>query len=194
MRIFGIILAGGQARRMGGTDKGLVSLDGSPLVRHVLDRLSPQVEDVAISANGDLSRFANFDCQVLPDFDPLGPLSGVLSGLRWAVSVGADALVSTPVDAPFLPGDLVPQLLLAGAGQLAIANSDDCDHPVFALWPVALADDLARFLASGVKPKVTTFTDIHMANRAQFADPLAFLNINTAEDLAFAEAVIRGAA
>lgn len=194
MRIFGVILAGGQARRMGGVDKGLVSLDGQPLVQHVLDRLAPQVDDVAISANGDPFRFANLGCQILSDIESFGPLSGVLSGLRWAVSCGADALVSAPVDAPFLPGDLVPRLLLAGDGQLAIARSDNRDHPVFALWPVAFANDLAYFLASGVKPKVTAFTDMHMANRAHFPAPLAFLNVNTPEDLALAEAVIRGAA
>jgi molybdenum cofactor guanylyltransferase len=194
MRIFGVLLAGGQARRMGGVDKALMSLDGQPLIRHALDRLSPQVEDLAISANGDPARFAGMGCAVLPDASPMGPLSGILSALNWAAAEGAAAVVSAPVDAPFLPGDLVPQLLLAGGGGLTIAAAGGRDHPVFGLWPVGLAADLARFLASGEKPKVTTFTDRHAAARATFPDALAFLNLNTPEDLVHAERLIRGAA
>lgn len=194
MRIFGVILAGGQARRMGGADKAMLMLNGQPLIRHVWDRLSPQVETLAISANGDPDRFARFRCPVLPDDGSLGPLSGVLSALNWADRAGADAVVSTPVDAPFLPGDLVPQLLLAGDGRLAIATAAGRDHPVFALWPVTLAEDLARFLDSGAKAKVTAFTEAHHAARASFPDATAFLNLNTPEDLAHAEALIRGAA
>ena len=194
MRIFGVILAGGQARRMAGRDKALLALNGQPLIGHVLDRLAPQVAALAISANGDPARFAAFGCPVLPDADALGPLSGILAGLRWAADGGASALVSAPVDAPFLPGDLVPQLLLAGEGRLTLATSGGRDHPVVALWPVALADDLGRFLASGVKPKVTDFADAQGAARARFPDPQAFLNLNTPEDLAAAEALIRGAA
>jgi molybdenum cofactor guanylyltransferase len=194
MRIFGVLLAGGQARRMGSVDKALMSLNGRPLIRHALDRLSPQVEDLAISANGDPARFVAMGCPVLPDATPLGPLSGILSALHWATAQGATAVVSAPVDAPFLPGDLVPQLLLAGGGGLTIATADGRDHPVFGLWPVTLAADLARFLASGEKPKVTTFTDRHAAARAAFPDALAFLNLNTPEELAHAEQLIRGAA
>lgn len=193
MRIFGVILAGGQARRMGGTDKALLPLNGQPLIRHVHDRLSPQVEDLAISANGDPARFATLGCPVLPDAASLGPLSGILTALHWASAHGADALVSAPVDAPFLPGDLVPHLLLAGDGRLAIASTAVGDHPVFALWPTALTEDLAAFLASGAKPKVTSFTDTHTAARARFPDATAFLNLNTPEDLALAETLLRGA-
>ncbi len=197
MHIFGVILAGGQARRMGGADKALLPLDGGTLIRHVHDRLAPQVADLAISANGDPARFHSLGCPVLPDAEALGPLSGVLSALRWAAARGADDVVSAPVDAPFLPGDLVPQLLMAAEGSaagLAIASAAGRDHPVFALWPVALADDLARFLASGEKPKVTTFTDRHAAARAIFPDARAFLNLNSPQDLAQAQAAIQGAA
>ena len=194
MRIFGVILAGGQARRMGGADKALVRLGGQPLIRHVLARLSPQVEDLAISANGDPARFSDLGCTVLADADPLGPLSGILAALRWAGAKGAAAVVSAPVDAPFLPGDLVAQLLLAGGGGTAIATADGRDHPVCALWPVALAGNLAGFLASGAKPKVTAFTDAQGAARAPFPDPAAFINLNTPADLARAEAMMPGAA
>ncbi len=194
MRIFGVVLAGGQALRMGGADKAFLLLNGQTLIRHAVDRLSPQVEDLAISANGDPARFAGLGCPVLPDETPLGPLSGILSALHWAAALGATAVVSAPVDAPFLPGDLVPQLLLAGDGGLAVASADGRAHPVFGLWPVGLADSLARFLASGEKPKVATFTDRHAAARATFPDAVAFMNLNTPNDLAQASAMIRGAA
>ncbi len=194
MRVFGVLLAGGQARRLGGADKALLQLNGQTLIRLALDRLAPQVEELAISANGDPARFADLGCPVLPDATSLGPLSGILSALHWAATCGATSVVSAPVDAPFLPGDLVPQLLLAGNGGLAIAAAGGRDHPVFGLWPVSLAGELARFLASGEKPKVTTFTDRHAAARAVFPDPVAFINLNTPKDIAEAGALIRGVA
>lgn len=192
MRIFGVILAGGQARRMGGADKAFLPFAGDPLIRRVLDRFAPQVEAVAISANGDPARFAGFALAVLPDEAALGPLSGILSALDWAATAGADAVVSVPVDAPFLPGDLVPQLVLAAGAGPAIASQGGRDHPVFGLWPVALAEDLRAFLHSGVKPKVTDFCDRHSTARASFADATAFMNLNTPDDIGRAEALIRG--
>jgi molybdopterin-guanine dinucleotide biosynthesis protein A len=102
-------------------------------------------------------------------------------------------VVSVPVDAPFLPGDLVPQLLLAADGGPAIACTQGRDHPVFGLWPVTLRDDLRAFLASGVKPMVLDFCERVGAARAAFPDAVAFLNLNTAEDLASAETRLGGA-
>lgn len=196
MRIFGVILAGGRALRMGGTDKALLALAGRPLIAHVLDRLEPQVERVLISANGDAARFAGFGCPVVADDIPQGPLSGVLSALTAAAGMGATHVVSTPVDTPFLPGDLVPQLLLASESSsegMALAATGDGDHPATALWPVGLAAALAAYLEAG-EAKVTRFTDAHDAARARFPDPRAFLNLNAPEDLAAAEALLKGAA
>jgi len=196
LRIFGVILAGGKGRRMGGADKALLSLAGRPLLAHVLDRLEPQVEQVLISANGDPSRFAAFGCELVPDAAPQGPLSGILAALIRAKALGATHLVSTPVDTPFLPGDLTPQLLLAAETSpegIALARAEDGDHPATALWPVALRPALAEFLGAG-GAKVTRFTDAHCAARARFPDARAFLNINTPDDLAEAEALLRGAA
>lgn len=195
MRIFGVILAGGESRRMG-ADKAFVQLAGRPLIAHVLDRLEPQVERVLISANGDAARFAGLGRQVVADAKAHGPLSGVLAALTAAAAEGATHLVSTPVDTPFLPGDLVPQLLLAAEGSadgMALASDANGDHPATALWPVGLAPALASFLAEG-QAKVTQFTDAHHAACARFPDPRAFLNLNTPEDLADAEALLKGAA
>ncbi|MES2551255.1 MAG: molybdenum cofactor guanylyltransferase MobA [Pseudomonadota bacterium] len=195
MRIFGVILAGGEGRRMG-ADKAFVPLAGRPLIAHVLDRLEPQVESVLISANGDASRFAALGCRVVADAARQGPLSGVLSALQAAAGMGATHLVSTPVDTPFLPGDLVPQLLLAAENSpqgLALASDATGDHPATAIWPVGLAPALADFLAEG-QAKVTRFTEAHHAARASFPDARAFLNLNTPEDLVAAEALLKGAA
>ncbi len=179
-----------------GTDKALVPLAGRPLLAHVLDRLEPQVERVLISANGDPARFAAFGCPVVSDVTPQGPLSGILAAMTRAAQLGATHLVSAPVDTPFLPGDLVPQLLMAAEASsegLALARSTDGDHPATALWPIALAPALAAFLAEG-GAKVTLFVHAHHAARADFADARAFLNLNTPEDLAAAEALLKGAA
>ncbi|MCZ8078468.1 MAG: molybdenum cofactor guanylyltransferase [Rhodobacteraceae bacterium] len=194
MRIFGVILAGGQGRRMGGADKAMLALAGRPLIAHVTDRLEPQVERLAISANGDAARFAALRLPVLADLRSEGPLSGILSALDWAAPLGATAVVSAPVDAPFLPPDLVPRLILAGeaADGCALARSGGNDHPTFGLWPVALREPLRAFLASGEKTRVRSFADAQNAARADFPDDGAFANLNTPEDLAAAAARIGG--
>ena len=187
MRIFGTILAGGQGRRMGGADKALIPLAGRPLIAHVIDRLEPQVERLALSANGDPARLSRFGLPVLPDqATSQGPLSGLLAALDWAAPFGATHLVTAPTDAPFLPPDLTPRLLLAG--DLVLARSAGNDHPTFGLWPVPLRVDLRAFLASGAKTSVRAFADAHHAARADFPDDGAFTNLNTPQDLATAEA------
>lgn len=177
---------------MGGVDKAFVPLAGRPLIAHVRDRLEPQVERLAISANGDPGRF-DMGLTVLPDDQALGPLAGLLAALRWAEPLGATAVLSAPVDAPFLPADLCPRLCLAAetATQgLAIAHAGGRDHPTFGLWPVGLAAPLAAFLASGAKPKVMDFAAAHGAALAGFPDARAFDNLNTPDDLARAQALI----
>lgn len=179
-----------------GADKAFVQLAGRPLIGHVLDRLEPQVDRVLISANGDPARFAGFGCHVVADVAPQGPLSGVLAALTVAAAQGATHLVSAPVDTPFLPGDLVPQLLLAAETSpngLALAADATSPHPATAIWPVGLAPALAAFLAEG-HAKVTRFTEAHHAAHAVFPDPRAFLNLNTPEDLVQAEVLLKGAA
>lgn len=193
MRLFGVILAGGQGRRMGGADKALLRLAGQTLVARAVERLEPQVERLAINANGDASRFGGLGLPVLADARSDGPLSGVLAGIDWAAAGGATAIVTVAVDCPFFPGDLVPQLALAAersAGGVAIARSGGDDHPTFGLWPVGLRDALRAFLASGEKPRVRRFADMQAAARADFASDGSFGNLNTPDDLARAEAML----
>lgn len=194
MRIFGVILAGGAGRRMGGVDKALLPFAGTSLITHVLARLEPQVERLAISANGDPQRFAAFGVPVLPDDSPLGPLAGILAALQWAAPLGATAVLSAPVDGPFLPGDLAPRLCLAAEGSatgLAVAETLGRLHPTYGLWPVSLAGPLTAFLTSGAKPKVMDFALSHGAAIARFGDARAFANLNSPEDLQRAEALMQ---
>ncbi|MEL7099091.1 MAG: molybdenum cofactor guanylyltransferase MobA [Pseudomonadota bacterium] len=190
----GLILAGGKATRMGGGDKGRLMLRGQSLFDHVIGRLAPQVAALALNANGDPARLADLNLPVVPDSlpDHPGPLAGVLAGLDWAASQGADTIVTVAADTPFFPEDLTPRLLLAAEGManpLALAASGGHRHPTFGLWPTALRDDLRKALQNGTR-KVVIWTDAHGAATADFPsgpiDP--FFNVNTPEDLEKANA------
>lgn len=194
--VTGIVLAGGQSRRMGGGDKGLLELAGKTMLGHVLDRLSPQVGRIAINANGDASRFAPFGLPVFPDTMAgfAGPLAGILAGMRWAAAhtPAARWIATAAGDAPMLPLDLVSQLIAAlrnQANAIAVARSAGELHPVIGLWPIALADDLENALEDGIR-KVLRWTDRHGTVAVDFAmvrvggidiDP--FFNANTPQEL-----------
>ncbi len=184
MRIFGVILAGGQGRRMGGLDKASLELGGVRLMDMAIARLEPQIENLAISSNA-AALHAEFRLPLLPDSTSLGPLSGLLSAMEWAAQQGADYIASAAVDCPHFPCDLVAQLRLAleGGGQIALARAGRV-HGTFGLWPVALRLELGPFLASGAKPKLMDFAGRYDLAFADFHDETAFDNINTPEDLA----------
>jgi molybdopterin-guanine dinucleotide biosynthesis protein A len=200
--IIGVLLAGGRSRRMGGGDKCLLELAGKPLLAHVIERLKPQTNTLVLNANGDLNRFAKFGLPTVPD--PVegfaGPLAGVLAGFTWARENAPEArwIVTAATDTPFFPNDLVTKLLGATKDRypaIALAQSNGRMHPVFGLWPVALADDLHEALTSGTR-KVLHWTGRHTTTTAEFQpaqtgaatlDP--FFNVNSPDDLAHAEAV-----
>jgi molybdenum cofactor guanylyltransferase len=206
-RVAGVVLAGGLSRRMGGGDKALRDLAGKPLIQRVIERLSAQASPVAINANGDASRFAGFGLPVIADAsdDFPGPLAGILAGLRWAAHAAPDArfIVTAACDTPFFPEDLVAKFLAAAGSTypaIVLAKSGEQVQPVFGLWPLALADDLATALASGSR-KVRQWAQQHPHFIAEFpmtgpggepGDP--FFNANTPEQLADAAALARDAA
>jgi molybdenum cofactor guanylyltransferase len=199
MKIVGLLLAGGQSRRMGGGDKALRVLGGITLLERVIGRLRPQVEALVLNANGDPCRFAQFDLPVVPDSVPgfAGPLAGVLAGLDWTAAHRPDCtyVVSVATDAPFLPRDLVSRLVgdmeKAGA-ELACAASAGQAHPVIGLWPVQLRDDLRRAVVDQGVRKVDVWTAGHRLAVVPFPgtpiDP--FFNANRPEDLAAAAALL----
>lgn len=187
-----VILAGGLATRMGGGDKGLLSLGSTSILDQVIARLSPQVDGIVLNANGDPTRFDALKLPVVADSIAgfAGPLSGVLAGMDWAAAQGASHVVSVAADTPFLPCDLVPQLQLAGGeAGLALAASPSGRQPTFGLWPVALRDDLRAALSDGLR-KVVAWTDRHDAGQAMFPDDASFFNVNTPEDLETAKAIL----
>ena len=195
----GTILAGGQARRMGGGDKGLLAIGDRTMLDHVIERLAPQVGELALNANGDETRFAEFGLPVLADpvVGHAGPLAGVLAGLDWAAGREVANIVTAAADTPFLPTDLVTRLLDAAMDQnmqIALASTATGLHPTFGLWPVALRDDLRTALSEGVR-KVVDWTDRHGVARAEFPvgefDP--FFNVNTPEDLDRAQGILESA-
>ena len=196
---FGIILAGGQATRMGGGDKGALALGDATLLDHVIGRLAPQVQGIALNANGDSARFARYDVPVIADSIEgfAGPLAGVLAGMDWAATRGADTIVTAAADTPFFPTDLVAVLQAEAAGMahpLVLAATPHPDrnkvrHPTFGLWPVALRDDLRAALQGGVR-KVVQWSDGHGGRLAIFPDEDAFFNVNTPDDLAKAKGML----
>lgn len=183
-----VVLAGGRSTRLGGGDKCLLTLDDRPILAHVCSRLRGQAVAIAINANGDPSRFARFALPVIPDSLPgfQGPLAGVLAGMRWAAWMGQSRVMTVAADTPFLPADLAARLeTAAGPGVIATAQSGGRLHPVFALWPVGLADDLADWLRTQADRKIRTFMARHTIVPESFAaEPDPFFNINTLDDLA----------
>ncbi|ODS01344.1 hypothetical protein AUC68_00290 [Methyloceanibacter methanicus] len=192
--IAGIVLAGGQSRRMGGGDKALLKLGKRPVLAEVVARLAPQAGSIVLSANGDPARFAAFGMPVVPDSraEFQGPLAGIEAGLSWvrAACPGVRFAVTVPGDTPFIPPDLV-QRLAEGRGDapMAVAVSTAGLHPVIGLWPVAMAEGLAEALARGER-RASAFVRAHGAAEVAFGpiriggaalDP--FFNINTPEDL-----------
>jgi molybdenum cofactor guanylyltransferase len=203
VKVVGLLLAGGQSRRMGGGDKALRMLGDVTLLDRVLERLRPQVDGLVLNANGDPARFARFALPVVPDSIPgfAGPLAGVLAGLDWAAAERPDCcyVVSIATDAPFLPADLVTRLaegLREAGADLACAASGGRTHPVFGFWPVRLREDLRRALVDQEIRKVDLFTARYRLAVVSFLDKPVdpFFNANRPEDFAAAAALLPSSA
>ena len=191
MQCAGLILAGGQATRFGGVDKAFVQLAGRSFLEHVLARFSGQVDALALSANGDPVRFVAYGLPVLADnpmFSACGPLAGVAAGLQWAQAQGAEFLLTSPVDTPFLPLDLRAQLEPGPA--FAVHNG--MAQPLCALWPVAFISDLEAFLHQPGRHKVSEALARCAARPVEILAPAqAFANLNSPQDLTLYERGLR---
>lgn len=178
--ITGLVLAGGQARRMGGVDKGLVPVAGRPMIEHVLAALAPQVGPLLINANRNLERYAGYGHRVVPDTREgfLGPLAGVLSGLA---VLETDYLLTAPCDSPLVAPDLAERLhaaLVAHGADIVVARDSERQQPTFLLLRRGLASDLGEFLDSGGR-KIDRWFERHRLAEADLSDrPECFVNVN----------------
>jgi molybdenum cofactor guanylyltransferase len=192
----GVLLAGGLARRMGGGDKPMRTIDGRTILDRVIARLKPQCAGLILNANGDPARFSAFGLPVIPDgvADFPGPLAGILAALDWTAANRPDVklVLSAAGDCPFLPRDLVSKLhgaLKAENAELAVAASDGQSHPVIGLWSVALREQLRHALVVEDVRKIDRWTArFRLATVTWPTTPLdPFFNANTMDDIAEAE-------
>ena len=186
--ITGLILAGGRGSRMGGVDKGLQNHLGMPLAMHAMLRLQPQVGQLMVNANRNLSAYESMGVPVWPDAlaDYPGPLAGFLTGLERCET---PYLVSVPCDTPNFPTDLVVRLaaaLQAEDAEIAIAATREDGvvqlQPVFCLMRAELMESLVAFTGSGVR-KIDRWTGQHRCATVLFDEAGAFFNANTLEEL-----------
>jgi len=184
-KITALILAGGRGSRMGSVDKGLQLFKGMPMVAHVLERISPQVDEVIINANRSIEQYAAFGHRLVPD--AIDGFAGPLAGLHVGMTQATTTLLATvPCDSPFLPLDLVTRLHTAmelGNVDLAVAKTYDQAHPVFCLVKRDLEPHLREFLASGQRKIDKWYATLRVVE-VQFDDQeSAFANINTEAEL-----------
>ena len=191
-QVTGVILAGGRATRMGGTDKGLVAVNGRPMIAWVLDALRPQVADVLINANRNHDVYGEFGSRVVDDGDSdfRGPLAGIASGMRAARTPWVAVV---PCDSPLIHGDLVARLYeaaVASGSRIAAAFDGERLQPVFALLARDLLDDLAGYLDDGER-KIDRWYARHGFERVDCSDVAeSFANINAPDDKRALEAAL----
>ncbi len=190
IKISSIILAGGRATRMGGADKGLVQLQNKPLIQHVIQRLRPQVDEIIINANREISQYQALDYPVIEDEISgfLGPLAGIFLGLKYAKH---EFVLSVPCDSPLLPLDLTARLmagLIENEANIAVASSNGDTHPVFCLCKKNLLKSLELYLNNGgrkvsVWQKEQNYIEVDFSDCVDESGNDAFINLNTSEDI-----------
>jgi len=184
--ITGLVLAGGQGRRMGGVDKGLVDFAGKPMVAHAIARLLPQVGALMINANQNRERYAAFGYPVVAD--AIGGFAGPLAGLHAGLAAaGTRYVVTSPCDSPFLPTDLAERLATAlqrASATLAVARTGEQPHPVFALVDRGVLTHLTQFLEGGGRKIDAWYATLDVVEVPFDDEAEAFRNINTRQELA----------
>src|SRR5262245_25672380 len=202
--LVGVVLAGGEGRRMGpGVPKPLRPLGGRPMVAHVVERLRPQVMDLVVVANDRWPGMRALKVPVIPDPPDirrvaeregrrLGPLAGVLAGMEWALEHQPHAgwILTAPADAPFLPLDLTVRLCglmhVPEPDVLMVRHGRRREHAL-AVWSVNLADDLRRAILEEGLRRVEAFAERHrVAALAWPGGGAPLMNVNTPADLSAA--------
>jgi molybdopterin-guanine dinucleotide biosynthesis protein A len=183
---------------MGGGDKPLMALNGRPLLAHAIARLAPQCAHLAINANGDSARFADYGLPIVADSVDgyAGPLAGVLAGMDYAATHWPQArwLLSAPADTPFPPDDLAMRLKAAmerANASIAVAASGGRTHHAIALWDISLRENLRIALTQEDERKVSAFIAryAHVAVEWPVAPYDPFFNVNRPEDIPQAAAI-----
>jgi molybdenum cofactor guanylyltransferase len=192
--ITAVILAGGKARRMDGADKGLITLQGRPMVDYIISALRPQAGDIIINANRNREQYSAFGLPVVADMlgDYFGPLVGMATGMH---TTDKPYIVTTPCDSPFIPDTLVETLYRTLEDQqadISVAHDGTRMQPVFALLRCELLPGLLAYLNEGGR-KIDTWYDRHRLALADFSgSPDTFMNLNTPEDRIALESRIAG--
>ena len=177
-----VLLAGGQSRRMQGQDKALAEIGGERMIDRVLDRLRPQTDALWLSAPQD---YGTGLPHVRDDSDgPAGPVGAIRSVARALAHQGRDGFVTCPVDAPFVPHDLVARL--AASGPLAMARAGGAVQPVFALWSAAAVLSALPPERCGERWSLQRLGEALAMQPVDFGDGAALMNVNTPADLAAA--------
>ncbi|WP_261817290.1 molybdenum cofactor guanylyltransferase MobA [Vibrio gallicus] len=178
-----VILAGGRASRMGGTDKGLIELNGKPLIQHVIERLSAQTTNITINANRNQDIYANF-APVISDSicDFPGPLGGIHAALQHSDSQWVGFV---PCDTPMLNHDLVERFnqAITEDSDILVAHDGDYLQPVFTLYNTRVLPKLDAFLERGERKIVLLYKECNLVH-VDFSDsPNCFVNLNTPQEL-----------
>lgn len=184
-----VILAGGEGRRLGGRDKGLIPLAGSPLALHVAARLRPHCAVVWLATRNPAA-YAGLGLPAVDDgaFAGNGPLAGIRAALAAST---AEALIVAPCDAPLLPDELVGRLCRALVRRdAAYAHDGRRAHYACAALRCTLRPRLESFLAAGGRALGVFLAEVG-AVAVDFADHAdAFMNINTPAELSAARRML----
>ena len=179
-----IVLAGGRSIRMVDHNKVFAPLAGKPLVQHVIDRIRPQVDALALSVESTSPVFEAFGLAQLPDPTPgfRGPLGGLLAALRHFAN-SHEWVVVVPCDAPFVPPDFVKALhdrATEAAAHCAVVVYEDETQPTFSIWHRGLLAELEIAVGqdglSGFKQFMRTIPVARLDWPP--AEPPPFFNIN----------------
>lgn len=176
-----IILAGGEGKRFNREDKGLVMLNNKPFIEHIVERITPQVDDIVISANRHVSEYKAFAATVVEDKtnDFQGPLAGVAACIP---GCNHEWILVIPCDIPLLPDDLVEKLMTTNTSKLIVAKAHEQRQLVF-LMHASLKQNLNEFLQQG-HHKAMAWIELQNPAVVMFEDEAgAFLNINTPQEL-----------